>query len=700
METDYEFGTDYEERVYAGVLGKIIGVYLGRPFEGWSNTRIEKELGDIRYYVHETLKQPLVVTDDDISGTFTFLRALPDYGNSRDITAEQIGQTWLNYLIEKRTILWWGGMGMSTEHTAFLRLKHGIKAPESGSIKTNGKVVAEQIGAQIFIDGWGMVCPGQPDLAAELARKAASVSHDGEAIYGAVIVAVMESLAFVEQDLETLLDAALAYIPSNSVIAKMIGEIRGWHKAEPNDWRKTYAKIAENYGYDKFGGNCHMVPNHALIILALLYGGGDFSESLCIVNTAGWDTDCNSANVGCLLGIRGGLAGLDSGADWRTPVADRMMLPTSDGGRCITDALAEAYHVVNIGRALANLEPVAPKDGARFHFSLPGSVQGWRVSETNETTKDAAMIRNEDGSLAIYFLALATGRAVRVTTPTFIPPDALGRGGYELLASPTLYSGQRVTANLSVDRETTRSIEARLFVNIYGAEDKIETLYGASITLNPGAKDTEFHLKIPDTEGSPICEIGLELLSASRAEGRVFIDSLTWYGAPDLTLKLPTRGGKLWRKAWVNGMSQFGEGGGYTLVQDEETGLLIQGTREWTDYKVSATVTPNLAKSFGIAARVQGMKRYYALLLTEGNRLQLVKARDGDTVLAEQSFDWAYNKAYEFVLEVQGERITASLGGVSVFDVMDASHPLKGGGVAFVLTEGRVNADAMRVKPL
>ena len=24
---------DYEERVYAGVLGKIIGVYLGRPFE-------------------------------------------------------------------------------------------------------------------------------------------------------------------------------------------------------------------------------------------------------------------------------------------------------------------------------------------------------------------------------------------------------------------------------------------------------------------------------------------------------------------------------------------------------------------------------------------------------------------------------------------------------------------------------------------
>ncbi|MDA0260567.1 MAG: ADP-ribosylglycohydrolase family protein [Actinobacteria bacterium] len=30
----------YAEQVYAGVLGKIIGVYLGRPFEGWSNRRI------------------------------------------------------------------------------------------------------------------------------------------------------------------------------------------------------------------------------------------------------------------------------------------------------------------------------------------------------------------------------------------------------------------------------------------------------------------------------------------------------------------------------------------------------------------------------------------------------------------------------------------------------------------------------------
>ena len=102
---------DYEERVYAGVLGKIIGVYLGRPFEGWSNERIEERLGEIDYYVHDKLNQRLIVTDDDISGTFTFIRAMEDYDCDPDLSPKQIGQSWLNYLIENRTILWWGRIG-------------------------------------------------------------------------------------------------------------------------------------------------------------------------------------------------------------------------------------------------------------------------------------------------------------------------------------------------------------------------------------------------------------------------------------------------------------------------------------------------------------------------------------------------------------------------------------------------------------
>src|SRR6516162_3636534 len=97
--------------------------------------------------------------------------ALADSGNRETIGAAEIGETWLNYVIEDRTVLWWGGFGNSTEHTAFVRLQHGIEAPRSGSIEFNGKIVAEQIGAQIFIDSWAMVAPGNPKLAFDLAAK-------------------------------------------------------------------------------------------------------------------------------------------------------------------------------------------------------------------------------------------------------------------------------------------------------------------------------------------------------------------------------------------------------------------------------------------------------------------------------------------------------------------------------------------------
>jgi ADP-ribosylglycohydrolase len=209
---------DYLERVYAGVLGKMIGVYLGRPVEGWSYDSIMMRLGEINYYAHDKLAVPLIVTDDDLSGTFTFVRALADYGNTLELTPAQIGQTWLNYIVEGKTILWWGGIGDVTEHTAYLRLKNGIPAPRSGSMELNGRVMAEQIGSQIFIDGWALVAPGDPELAADLARRAASVSHDGEAIYGAQVVAAIEAQAFVESDLNRLIDTAVSLIPANSII--------------------------------------------------------------------------------------------------------------------------------------------------------------------------------------------------------------------------------------------------------------------------------------------------------------------------------------------------------------------------------------------------------------------------------------------------------------------------------------------------
>ncbi len=694
------------------MLGKIIGVYLGRPFEGWDHRRIERELGEVLYYVNDRRDLPLknhtlVVTDDDISGTFTFVRALPDYGNSLDLGPAQIGQTWLNYIVERRTILWWGGMGNSTEHTAYLRLKNGARAPESGSIALNGKVVAEQIGSQIFIDGWAMVSPGDPELAADLARRAASVSHDGEAVYGAQVVAAMEAAAFVEKDMEKLIDTAVGFVPKDSVIFGMIDDVRDWHAGE-KDWRKTRALIEADYGYDRFGGNCHMVPNHALIIHALLHGEDDFQRSLMIVNTCGWDTDCNSGNVGCLLGIKNGLPAIDSGPDWRGPVADRMYLPTADGGRAVTDAATEAYHLVNVGRALAGQEPVAPKDGARFHFELPGSVQGFQP-DRDPASRGVATVENVEGhseigsrSLAIRYRHLAPGRRARVSTPTFIPPEAVEMPDYRLLASPTLHPGQDVRARVVADDANGGAVACRFFVGVYGADDALRVQHGPAAVLGPGSAHV-FQWRVGDAGGQPIAKIGVEMSADDAASGSVYLDYVAWDGAPpDVTLKRPAEGGTMWRRAWVNGVDRFDEHSPepYRLVQNSGTGLLVQGSRGWTDYEVGAPVRPHMVASAGIGARVQGMRRYYALLLVRGGKARLVKALDGDAVLAEADLPWHFDVTYDLRLEVQGDRLRASIDGEVVFDVRDEDRPLTGGAVALVCEEGRAESEAVRVRPL
>ena len=229
------------------------------------------------------------------------------------------------------------------------------------------KTIAEQIGAQIFIDGWPMICPGDPEKAINLAKRAANVSHDGEAVYAAQIIAAIESEAFINDDISQLLNNSKKYIPANSEISKLINQIQEWHQ-KYSDWNISLKKIINNYGYDKYQGSCHVIPNHALIIMSLLYGEGDFNRSMNIINSAGWDTDCNSGNVGCILGIKNGLKGFEKGRDWRSPVKDIMYCPTANGGETITDALREAYKIINITRKINNEKPLQPKNNARFSF--------------------------------------------------------------------------------------------------------------------------------------------------------------------------------------------------------------------------------------------------------------------------------------------------------------------------------------------
>jgi hypothetical protein len=112
---------------------------------------------------------------------------------------------------------------------------------------------------------------------------------------------------------------------------------------------------------------------------------------------------------------------------------------------------------------------------------------------------------------------------------------------------------------------------------------------------------------------------------------------------------------------------------------------------------VTATLRINLATTAGIAARVQGMRRYYALLLVDKNKARLVKTLWGDTILTEVDFPWEQDTDYLLCLQVQETRLRVWVGGHLLFDVEDKDNSLDGGGAAFVLEAGHIMSQALEV---
>jgi hypothetical protein len=168
-----------------------------------------------------------------------------------------------------------------------------------------------------------------------------------------------------------------------------------------------------------------------------------------------------------------------------------------------------------------------------------------------------------------------------------------------------------------------------------------------------------------------------------------------------VTLGRPEAGGGLWQRAWVNAADHAHFGSAerpYRLMQDVGTGLLIQGEREWRDYTVSVTVTPALARSAGIAACVQGQKRYIALLLCRDGTARLVKALDGLTTLAEAPFAWELDQPYTLTLTTRGGRLEGRVNDVTL-EATDRDRPLESGAVALVVEEGRIDAGPVQIRP-
>ena len=384
---------EYLEKTYASWLGKNIGIRLGAPVEGWTCEMIKEKYPVMDNY---PVDYGVFAADDDSNGPLFFIRALLDRNN---IEAKDIGDTFLNYLQEYAGFFWWGGVGVSSEHTAYENLKNGISAPDSGSIRTNGKTIAEQIGGQIFIDCWAYAAGYDPYLAKELAIKAASVTHDGNGIQGAIFVATAITLAYQRNDIYKVLDEALSFLDRRMEYYKVTKDIIDYYHKHKGNWFSCFEYIRNNYGYDRYPGVCHIIPNSALMVMAMCYGENGFSKTLCILNEAGWDTDCNCGNVGSIMGALVGLKGIDE--KWILPINDVVNASSCIGCLNMQTISDSAVMFTDLAFRLQNIETVKTA-----MFTLPYAYKGIRCNIGNITVKDDRLyVSSRDIYAFGYYLA-------------------------------------------------------------------------------------------------------------------------------------------------------------------------------------------------------------------------------------------------------------------------------------------------------
>jgi ADP-ribosylglycohydrolase len=318
----------YFDKIHGAWLGRCVGCLLGKPVEGWPRDRIEGylKLGDAYpldgyfpevtphpegYRLHPSYREAMkgaidgMPRDDDIDYTILGLHILEEHGAG--FTTADLGTEWLTHLPYS--------LVYTAERVAYRNLVNGLKPPETASHRNPYR---EFIGAQIRADIWGYVAPRLPEVAAELAFRDASLSHVKNGIYGEMFVAAMISAAFSTQDIREAIEVGLSEIPRRSRLAEAMRDVLQWSE-EYGDWRQAWERVMDSYGGYHW---VHTINNAAFVLLGLLYGGGDLGRSVSISVMAGFDTDCNGATTGSIVGAMLGAKALPEG--WVAPLKDRV----------------------------------------------------------------------------------------------------------------------------------------------------------------------------------------------------------------------------------------------------------------------------------------------------------------------------------------------------------------------------------------
>jgi len=258
--------------------------------------------------------------DDDTNYTTTGLAVMQRYGP--DFTPKDVANFWLSDIPILHTC--------TAERVAYRNFVRLIPPPHSATFRNPYR---EWIGAQIRADFWGYVAPGLPNLAADFAFRDACISHFKNGIYGEMWAAAMVSAAFTASGVRDLPEIGLRYVPKQSRLAEAVRKVVGWYRngmAYDDAAETLHSEWNETRSHDW----CHVISNAMIVTMGLLWGEEDFALSICRAVQPCFDTDCNGATVGSIVGACHGRRALPPA--WVDTIHDT--LHTGVAG----------YHVVNL----------------------------------------------------------------------------------------------------------------------------------------------------------------------------------------------------------------------------------------------------------------------------------------------------------------------------------------------------------------
>lgn len=289
--------TDAEllDKIKGGWAGQAIGVTYGSETEFLFNGTFIQDYQPITWYkgyVRDVMEDRPGIYDD-IYMDLTFVEVFDRLGMDAPVDSFATAFAHADYE------LW------HANQVARYNIVKGVENP--GHWKNNPH--ADDIDYQIEADYAGLMSPGMPNTASEISDRIGHIMNYGDGWYGGVYVGAMYSLAFVSDDMEFIVTEALKTIPEQSRFHRCISDVISWHRRYPDDWHTAWFEIQKHYSEDigcpdgVFKAfNIDAVVNAAYVVLGLLYGDGDFGRTVDIATRAGYDSDCNPATAGGILG--------------------------------------------------------------------------------------------------------------------------------------------------------------------------------------------------------------------------------------------------------------------------------------------------------------------------------------------------------------------------------------------------------------